>query len=204
MGDKTMGLRLLATGGFLDDSWYNRNYWMYAKVWPGFYIANLAAKSGELLVMDQTTTYGVQGYPSRTIHSPTFNPGTRGYLLFADDNTHEPVLDDQTRGRDKGMGYTRAVPPKWFQWVPVLIRAMVKADKLLFVAGPPDVFDESDPYAAYEGRKGAVLWAVDGSDGQKLAEVPLDASPVFDGLIAAGGRLYLAGRDGTLSCLGKK
>ena len=201
MGDKRMGLHLLATGGFLDDTYYNRNYWMYAANWPGFYIANLSAKAGELLVVDGTTTYGVQAYTSRSIHSPTFTPATKGYLLFADDNRSEPVLDDRTRGRDKGIGYTRAVPPKWFQWMPVRIRAMVKAGDTLFVAGPPDVMDEKDPYAAFENRKGAQLVALSASDGKKLAERSLTAPPVFDGMIAAGGRLLVALTDGSVVCL---
>ena len=204
MGDKTMGLRMLATGGFLDDSWYNRNYWMYSKVWPGFYLANLSAKAGELLVVDSATTYAVQAYPTRSIHSPTFNPGTKGYLLLADDNTNEPLLDDRTRNRDKGIGYTRAQPPKWSQWVPVLIRGMVKAGDTLFVAGPPDVFDTRDPYAALEGRKGALLWACGSQDGKKVVEVRLESSPVFDGMIAAENRLYLSCADGSLICLGEK
>ena len=202
MGDKTMGLRLLATGGFLDDTWFNRTFWMYSKVWPGYYIGHLGAKSGDLLVVDAATTYGVEAYPSRNIHSPMFTPGTKGYLLFADDNANEPVLDDRTRDRDKGMGFTRGAPPKWFQWVPVRIRAMVAAGPTLFVAGPPDVADSADPYAAFEGRKGALLWSVATADGRKLAEIQLDAEPVFDGLIAAGGRLFMATRDGRVLCLG--
>jgi len=202
MGDKTMGLRMLATGGFLDDTWFNRTYWMYAKIWPGFYIAHLGAKTGDLLVVDAATTYGVQGYPSRNIHSPLFAPATKGYLLFADDNANEPVLDDRTRDRDKGMGFTRLAPPKWFQWVPVRIRAMVVAGPTLFVAGPPDIADNADPYAAFEGRKGALLWSVAAADGRKLAEIKLDAEPVFDGLIAAGGRLFMTTRDGRLLCMG--
>ncbi|MCX5683537.1 MAG: PQQ-binding-like beta-propeller repeat protein, partial [Planctomycetota bacterium] len=202
MGDKTMGLRMLATGGFLDDTWFNRTFWMYSRVWPGYYIGNLGAKTGELLVVDAATTYGVQGYPSRNIHSPLFAPATKGYLLFADDNANEPVLDDRTRDRDKGMGFTRLAPPKWFQWAPVRIRAMVVAGPTLFVAGPPDVAAEADPYAAFEGRKGAVLWSVSAADGRKLAEIKLDGEPVFDGLIAAGVRLFMTTRDGRLLCMG--
>jgi outer membrane protein assembly factor BamB len=175
---------------------------MYASIWPGYYIAHLGAKCGQLLVADDTTTYGVQAYPTRTIHSATFTPATKGYLLFADDNANEPVLDDRARGRDKGMGYTRAAPPKWFQWVPVRIRAMAAAGKTLFVAGPPDVMDRADPYAAFEGRKGAVLWSLAAADGKKLAELQLPGEPVFDGMIAAGGRLYVSTRDGRVLSLG--
>jgi hypothetical protein len=102
------------------------------------------------------------------------------------------------------IGYTRAEPPLWKTWLPVRIRAMVKAGDTLFVAGPPDALDEKDPLAAFEGRKGASLVAVSAKDGNKLAELPLHAPPVFDGLIAAGGRLLVALEDGSLLCLGKE
>ena len=38
-------------------------------------------------------------------------------------------------------------------------------------------------------------------DGSKLAERAIDAPPVFDGLIAAGGRLFASLEDGSLMCL---
>ena len=56
--------------------------------------------------------------------------------------------------------------------------------------------------AAMAGEKGAKLWAVSAADGEKLAEHPLEAMPVFDGLIAAGGRLYLVTADGNVLCFG--
>jgi outer membrane protein assembly factor BamB len=87
--------------------------------------------------------------------------------------------------------------------VPVRIRGMVLAGQTLFVAGPPDVMDGADPYAAFEGRKGALLWSVATADGGKLAEIRLESEPVFDGLIASGGRLYLATRDGRVLCMGE-
>ncbi|NQT36554.1 MAG: hypothetical protein HQ581_03640, partial [Planctomycetes bacterium] len=49
---------------------------------------------------------------------------------------------------------------------------------------------------------GAVLCAHSADDGRKLAEQKLDAPPVFDGLIAAAGRLYMTTMNGTLICLG--
>ena len=42
------------------------------------------------------------------------------------------------------------------------------------------------------------------SDGEKLAEYELDSPPVLDGMMAAQGRLYVAARDGRLTCMGKK
>ena len=40
-------------------------------------------------------------------------------------------------------------------------------------------------------------------DGTKLSELKLDAPPVFDGMAAAGGKLYLSCLDGKLRCFGK-
>jgi hypothetical protein len=106
-----------------------------------------------------------------------------------------------------------------YQWsgeVPLLGRALLLAGQTLFVAGPPDVVDTEqtrlhvdDPQThaklaaqveAIEGKKGALLWAVSASDGTKLAECKLQSVPVFDGMAAAGGRLYMATIDGRVLC----
>jgi len=80
---------------------------------------------------------------------------------------------------------------------------MVLAGNNLFVAGLPDTLDPKDPLAALEGRMGGVLWTVSTTDGKKLSELKLDAPPVFDGVIAAGGRLFVSLTDGRVMCMGK-
>lgn len=55
-----------------------------------------------------------------------------------------------------------------------------------------------------ESRQGAVLYAVSASDGEKLAEYKLDSLPVWDGMAAANGRLYLAMKDGKVLCFDKQ
>lgn len=202
LGDRQVGLHLFSTGGFLEDSWFNRTYWMYSKTWPGYYIANVAPRAGQLLVIGAERTYAVQAYPTRNVHSPMFTPGDKGYLLIADGLENEPMLDYRSWGRDKGMGFTRGQPPEWHRWVPVRMRSMVLAGEHLFVAGPPDVVDPEDPMAAFEGRKGGQVWRVSSDDGRKLGEYMLDSPPVLDGMIAANGRLFLSTRDGKVLCLG--
>ena len=73
--------------------------------------------------------------------------------------------------------------------------------EVFLVAGPPDECDADDPAAALEGRRGAILMAVNPNDGKKLFEFKLDAAPVFDGMSAAAGRLYLSAADGQVTCL---
>ena len=67
--------------------------------------------------------------------------------------------------------------------------------------GPPDEVPKDDPYAALEGRKGAQLWVVSTKDGSRLAAYDLKSPPVFDGMIAADGRLYIATTDGQIICM---
>ncbi len=55
----------------------------------------------------------------------------------------------------------------------------------------------------WEGKGGAVLFAISTGDGTRKAEYQLDAVPVFDGMIAARNRLYVTTTAGTIICLGK-
>jgi hypothetical protein len=95
---------------------------------------------------------------------------------------------------------------------------MVLAGGAIFAAGPEDLLDEEDAVrqldapatqakileaeAAWAGANGALLWAVSAADGAKKSEVRLESPPVFDGMAAAGGRLYIAQMDGSVVCLG--
>ena len=86
----------------------------------------------------------------------------------------------------------------------------------LLIAGPPDVADEvaafshfKDPAviaqlaeqaAAFDGKRGGLLWAVSADDGNKLAEYELESAPVFDGMAVAGGRMFMTTMDGRVAC----
>ena len=78
---------------------------------------------------------------------------------------------------------------------------MALADGTLFIAGPTD--DGFRTVEALAGKKGSALLAISAADGAKRTELKLDAPPVFDGMAAADGRLYLAATDGTVRCFGK-
>jgi hypothetical protein len=96
---------------------------------------------------------------------------------------------------------------------------MVLSGGILFVAGPPDVVDEKEIWGKYHmswyqgkikeqvealsGDQGALLLAVSSTTGERLSEYRLDALPVFDGMAAAGGRLFMSMKDGSVLCLGE-
>ena len=169
-----VGTHLMSGAGLLDDSWFSQTYW------------TVDGKShSKLLVFDATGAYGVKPFPGSARHSRAiFRPGTKGYTLFA----------------NRRPKHTK----RWSAKVPVRVVAMVVAGATLFAAGPPDVVVPDDPWAAMEGRKGGVLWAVSADDGRKLAEYRLVSPPVFDGMAAARGRLYIATRDGRVVCMGAR
>jgi hypothetical protein len=60
--------------------------------------------------------------------------------------------------------------------------------------------NESEALAAFKGEKGNLLRVVSASNGQMLSECELNAMPVFDGMAAASGCIYLSLKDGTLQC----
>jgi len=79
---------------------------------------------------------------------------------------------------------------------------MVLAGDKLLIAGPHGATHNS--LAAFLGEEGVSLQVVSTGDGSELASYALDSLPVFDGMAAAGGRLYLALRDGSVVCYAGK
>ena len=104
------------------------------------------------------------------------------------------------------------VPGTWSESIPLTVRAMVLTSDKLVIAGPPDLArkdtrflaykNEAETLAAFRGQKGVFIKVVSASDGKILSEAKLDAMPVFDGLSAAGGKVYLSLKDGTVQCWG--
>jgi len=179
------GRRLMTTHGFLADVDNEGKYWTYGGRWPGWdRHMRKAGPYGQLLVFDKASLYGVHVFTDRIRVRRGRTLGGKGQRLFARD--HEADKD------------------RWSVFVPLRVRAMVLAGRKLFIAGPPDIVPAADPLAAIEGRRGAALWTVSAVTGKKLREHKLAAPPVFDGLAAAGGRLYVSLEDGTVLCLSGK
>ncbi len=204
LGARHVNRHIFTTGGFLDNTYFPRTFWMYSDLWPGYYIANVAPKTGQILSVGPDRTYAIQAYPQRVTLSPMFTPGRTGYLLVADNNENDPILHEKNWGRDKGMGLSRKQPPEWSDWVPIRVRAMTLAGKNLFVAGPPDVVKKKDPMASFEGRIGGLIRIYNTDEGTHSHQYQLDAPPVFDGIIAASNKLLITTTDGSVVCLSSK
>jgi hypothetical protein len=79
---------------------------------------------------------------------------------------------------------------------------MLSTPDRVYVAGPPDVVADKDPLAAFEGRLGGELHVIDARNGKCLQRLKLPAPPVFHGIAAARGRLFLTLADGQVACYG--
>ncbi|MDP6636571.1 MAG: PQQ-binding-like beta-propeller repeat protein [Phycisphaerae bacterium] len=154
--------------------------------------------NGQLDTKSGTTTQGPFG------QAMVFKPGKR------------PAAAPR-RGRRRSKS---SVAFRWTRDCPIMVRAMTLAGKTLFIAGPQDLLDEdaafkafpdpsaqkqiADQQAALTGKRGAVMQAVNADTGEAMEEYKLNSPPVFDGMIAAGGRLYVVTMDGHVICYASK
>jgi hypothetical protein len=170
---------LFAMTAFLDDAWAHRSYWIFGtqcSVAGGCSSRDKRLIYGRLLVFEPAT---ICGYGRAGVHwSNQLQDGP--YRLFAVDRT---------------AGATR-----WEQPLPIQVRAMILAGQVLFVAGPP-AGTNVGPWDRGEGQP-SLLLAVSAADGKTLAQTELPSVPLFDGLAAAGGRLYISLENGAVACLG--
>jgi outer membrane protein assembly factor BamB len=219
---------LFSPTGLLDDTMWHRTYWLYGRAFAsgagGYYQAGRITPAGRLLVFDDQTVYGF----GRLWHYYRWTTPLE-FHLFATAKDPEQIRmgvepakrptkkDGKPKGNMSGSPLMRFAY-NWSNQLTIQTTAMALADKTLFVAGPPDVVDEDaaakaigDPEikkklaeqeAALEGKRGALLAAVNAADGKKLAAYRLDSAPIFDGLAAANGKLYISTLDGKVICLG--
>ncbi len=222
VGQKDNAPHLWSSVGFLDDSWWHRTYWQIGTSmgsgWGGWPKAGQQVPAGRLLVTDGSRVFGFgrNQYDIPGAHVGVDASGVWGpigaqqgrwtfYQLFG------RTLDSRTgrQSRRKPEEQT-AGGSDWTRRVPVLVQAMVLAHQTLFVAGPRDKVDEVphdpagvDPLAeALEARRGGSLLCVSATDGKTLDDHELKSPPVFDGMAAAQGRLYLSTKMGEIVCMG--
>jgi len=183
------GSLLANDGGLLDDTWFNSTFRKYGKV------------PGQMLAFEGGNVYGIRAYKkfvTKSYPHDIFTAGKDRYRLFA-----ATASASKDTGKDKRRGKKPAAPKdKWTADIPLRAEAMVLTRGHVVLAGPPDVLDAKDPLAAFEGRAGGIVALYARASGKKSGEVKLASPPVFDGLAAANGKLYVSTRDGKVVCMG--
>jgi outer membrane protein assembly factor BamB len=190
-GKPSWGDRLGATAGMLDDSWFNRTYWI------------LDGKlQGESLVHDEHTVYAVRSYDERG-HGGFVEAGKAQYELAA--TTRTPAIwDPASTAKRRERPWAPPAEDKWTRPISPRVRAMALAGKTLICVGTPDVLDPEEPWAAYEGKRGGVLLAVSTADGKTCTELTFDGGPILDGIAIANGCVYVTTKDGRVLCFGQE
>jgi len=211
---------LYSPAGFLDGSWWHRTYWLVGtgmrSAWGGWPISGSQVPAGRLLVLGDSNVYGFGRFNQYHRNGSHIGLGRMQYLLYA--SGRKPAAKEKPgQPKRRGGKPPAKVASLWAERLPLLARGMVLSDQTLFIAGPPDVFPRASkegvhPYhvasadalreqaAALAGKRGALLLAVSAADGKRLAEYKLDAPPAWDGMAAAGARLYLSTTDGKVLC----
>ena len=172
---------LFSLTGFLDDSWTHRSFWVFGtecSISTGCSGRNKEQIYGRLMVHDDDTIYGFGRLQVHWSNQLLDGP----YRLFA-------------VGRGGG-------DELWQESLPVEARAMLLAGDVLFVAGPRTA--AVDRLRGADESREALLLAVSASDGAELARHSLDASPLLNGIAAAGGRLYISLENGEVLCMEKE
>jgi len=205
---------LFSPFGFLDGSWFHRAFWIFGTGYSGghngFGVTGNSNIAGRLLVHDDRTIYG-------------FGRQAYGWGSVYDYRVHRTDLGNAPRAsaakpRKKGKKRGRSSKPKpiWSVDVPVLARGMLKSGDHLFIAGPKELYtepaiaerlEEADIQARVKQQKEslngpATLVVLSTRDGALVRQIELSCGVRWDGLAAAGERLYLSGLDGRVHCLG--
>jgi len=198
---------LIASTGFLCAEPQHRTYWTIdrelsygpAKGFDG------DGPHGDIIAVDGDTYYEVRGNsPGR--HTQRVIDPLKKYRVISGKERGGGLTESRSEDPSK-----RPAVPKFGRWdrrwtthIPIAGHAIVVGGKTVAVAGVPmrRGFSMDDIEASYEGRKGGLLWTLSATHGVPTGELDLPAPPVWDGLAAADGNLYLPLKDGTVLCLG--
>jgi outer membrane protein assembly factor BamB len=201
-------MHLFSPTGLLDDEYMIRTYWVWGMTHGGgasaWHKMGKNAPAGRVLAISEDKIFGY---------------GRRMEYFGGQDTLEYHIFCAEKYPESESVTY---------HWnnddPPMMARAIALADRNLFVAGPPDLVDEDDAYeywamdpndpsydpnipaylaeqdAAFNDERGAILQAVSATDGSVIGQYDLESIPVWDGMIAANGNLYIAMNNGKVKC----
>ena len=213
---------LFSITGLLGEEWFVRSYWilgagMPGAGWGGWANAANRYPAGRILCFDEDAVYGYGR--QKVAGGPTGHKADAYHLFSMGRTAAEPQPAPQPepqpgKKRSKGKKGPTKATPRWSDAESLIVRAMVLGADRLAIAGPVDLGkkepnvlafqNEAEALAGFEGSKGVWLRVVGASDGKTISQQALPYMPVFDGMAAAGGRLFIALRNGQIVCLGKE
>ncbi|MCP4451292.1 MAG: PQQ-binding-like beta-propeller repeat protein [Planctomycetes bacterium] len=207
---------LFGVHGFLGEEWFVRSYWLLGtdvRAGWGGWASGDETTFGRIMTFDDKTAYG---YGRVKIASAAVGHQADDYHLFGVKKVLMQTGLRKARNRNRNKltkpeaNVQKKPVPFWADTQSLIVRAMVLTQDKLVVAGPPDLRQKESDILAYKndkealanfmGEKGVFLRVLSAKDGQVLSEGPLDAMPVFDGMSAAQGRIFVSLKNGQLQC----
>ena len=85
----------------------------------------------------------------------------------------------------------------------IYVNSMVLTKDKLFVAGPPEMGNRETEEAKNKwlGREGGKLLCLSSKDGDLLSELKIESPSIFDGMVAADGKIFISLQNGSVICL---
>ncbi|MBT3193267.1 MAG: hypothetical protein HN341_11995, partial [Verrucomicrobia bacterium] len=200
---------LMASAGFLTANPQHRTYWTVdtdlSYGTGGGYETD--GPLGDIMVTDGNAFYEVRGYAPGRHSNHGLKPTLDMYRIVSGRRVPKGM-----RGREIPNTGGPTVPRmrKWETWarnwtaqIPIAGHAVLKASDKLVVAGVPmrEGYTRDDMAASYAGTKGGLLWTLSAESGKATGEIELPAPPVWDGLAAVEGRIFVSLKDGSILCL---
>ena len=138
--------------------------------------------------------YAVQVYATSP-REGGLNSG-QGYVVYAGQTAEQE--------RSEKLFALRPDQSAWRVRLTIRPVAMVLAGDQLLLAGPPDLADPEENLAAIEGRRQAELLVLRTDNGATVSRCTLESPPIYEGLAAVGGKLYLCTMQDRVVCLGPR
>jgi outer membrane protein assembly factor BamB len=209
-----LGDHIYSPTGFLDGESWQRSYFVYGKhsygLNSGTPVASQLFPAGRLLVTDEKNVFGYQEV------NMYVKPKANNSILFSMDK--HPDQRELKKSRRHTPLFV--LEKNWSVDIGMHPSAMIVGEKYVYATGPAEVdvgllkeYREKQKVDAFSvpeniqeqtdlflGEKGSLLKIVSKKDGAELYSVRVPSKPVWDGMIAADSKLFIALKNGSLVC----
>lgn len=213
---------LQSPDGYLSDLSTPRLLWTYAPMYTSTHqgahynqdLSRVFFPSGRILIEGKEMIFGFGDNDYENISYERNRQGSRT-ALFASPKRRVSQLEGLTASQlrfDVAKKGDMLIEFEWWREVPIEVWGMIQAQDHLFIAGPGTTVAtrrtktasstrHGFPEDVFSGKTSGTLIVVSPADGRPIAEVTIPSTPVWDGMAAAHGHIFISMRDGSLLCL---
>jgi len=192
---------LYAPGGFLDDTWWHRTYWVYGthmqSAYGGWPRVGNVVPSGRLLAIDGGQSiygYGRMAYRAGAGHVRP--DATKDYKLFAEVLSPKPKPGAKAQpARKRRRAPTGRRRFTWSTPLPFVAKSLVLTQDALLLAGGKSLTETAARHGA------GTFWIAARKDGARLAQCALPAPAILDGMAVTASGVFVSTVNGGVTCV---